>query len=340
MSTPFSSPFHHNELLRTKNYLAGSLFETSFNFKLSKGANVLTEIPEGPLKPDGPAAPDGMAVAVGMVAEANNRTDTLGNWTRYSEQTYNKTICDAKFNFLIMSPDNDPTFASAFPTAIAALKKLQNSVAKTKNHLYLVVKENGHDAIRFSFKVFERKTSSSAPTIDIDSYPVPTECRESLEKIAGNYVVRDFVVWDVDGKCIPPQDISSKLPGALVECYFGITHHSFGGDDTFGGIIQQVIILRAAAPKPPSPIKPSALRPYRATILSPEQVHAQEQRAVSFFTTPVSSAGPSNTTVPITKRKASAEPEGSNPKRVNTSENMDGSNDKGKERKKADEDGN
>lgn len=104
MSTPFSSPFHHNELLRTKNYLAGSLFETSFNFKLSKGANVLTEIPEGPLKPDGPAAPDGMAVAVGMVAEANNRTDTLGNWTRYSEQTYNKTICDAKFNFLIISP--------------------------------------------------------------------------------------------------------------------------------------------------------------------------------------------------------------------------------------------
>ncbi|KAJ7816707.1 hypothetical protein B0H14DRAFT_3877769 [Mycena olivaceomarginata] len=311
MSTPFSSPFHHNELLRTKNYLAGSLFETSFNFKLSKGANVLTEIPEGPLKPDGPAAPDGMAVAVGMVAEANNRTDTLGNWTRYSEQTYNKTICDAKFNFLIMSPDNDPTFASAFPTAIAALKKLQNSVAKTKNHLYLVV--------------FERKTSSSAPTIDIDSYPVPTECRESLEKIAGNYVVRDFVVWDVDGKCIPPQDISSKLPGALVECYFGITHHSFGGDDTFGGIIQQVIILRAAALKPPSPIKPSALRPYRATILSPEQVHAQEQRAVSFFTTPVSSAGQSNTTVPITKRKASAEPEGSNPKRVNTSENTDSS---------------
>jgi hypothetical protein len=99
--------------------------------------------------------------------------------------------------------------------------------------------------------------------------------------------------------------------------------------------------------------------------LSPEQVHAQEQRAVSFFTTPVSSAGQSNSkpflpykllqllkltpaTVPITKRKASAEPEGSNPKRVNTSENTDSSDSsdssddkgKGKEGKKADEDGN
>ncbi|KAJ7339056.1 hypothetical protein DFH08DRAFT_812450 [Mycena albidolilacea] len=202
------------------------------------------------------------------------------------------------------------------------------------------MKENDHDAIRFSFKVFERKTSSSTPTIDIAFYPVPIECRESLQKIAGDYV-----------------DISSKLPGALVECYFGITYRSFGGDDTFGGIIQQVIILRAAVLKPPSPIKPSASRPYRATILSPEQVHAQEQRAVLFFTTPVSSAGPSNSkpflhykllqllkltsaTVPITKRKASAEPEGSNPKRVNTSENTDGSNDKGKKGKKADENGN
>ncbi|KAJ7339055.1 hypothetical protein DFH08DRAFT_812449 [Mycena albidolilacea] len=140
MSTPFSSPFHHNEILRTKNYLAGSLCETSFNFNQSKGANVLTEIPDSPFIPDGPAAPDGMAVAVGMVTEANNKTDTLGNWTRYSEETYNKAISDAKFNFLIMSPDNDPTFASAFPTAIAALKKLQNSVAKTTNHRYLVVK--------------------------------------------------------------------------------------------------------------------------------------------------------------------------------------------------------
>jgi hypothetical protein len=39
-------------------------------------------------------------------------------------------------------------------------------------------------------------------------------------------------------------------------------------------------------------------------------------------------------TVPITKRKASAEPEGSNPKRVNTTENTDDPNDKGKGKKK------
>jgi len=104
MSTPFSSPFHHGELLQTKNYLSGSLFESSFNFKLSKGANVLTEIPDGPLDLDGPAAPNGIAIAVGMVAEATNKTDTLGNWTRYSEQTYGKTISDAKHNFSIISP--------------------------------------------------------------------------------------------------------------------------------------------------------------------------------------------------------------------------------------------
>ncbi|KAJ6629467.1 hypothetical protein B0H10DRAFT_1939851 [Mycena sp. CBHHK59/15] len=308
----------------------------SGNF-LSERANVLTEIPDGPLDPDGPAAPDGIAIAIGMVAEATNKTDTIGNWTRYSEQTYGKAISDAKHNFSIISPNNDPTFATAFPTTIATLKKVQNSIAKTKNHLYLVVKENGHDAIRFSFKVFEPKMSSSAPTIDIASYPVPTECCESLQKIADNYVVRDFIVWDVDGKCIPPQNILSKLPGALVECYFSITHHSFGGNDTFSGIIQQVIILRAATPKPPSPIKSSASKPYRVPIFSPQQVHAQEQRAISFFMTPISSAGPSNTTpASIPKRKASTEPEGSNPKHVNISENTDDQNNKDKGKNKAD----
>jgi hypothetical protein len=62
------------------------------------------------------------------------------------------------------------------------------------------------------------------------------------------------------------------------------------------GIINQVIILRPAQLKPPSPFKPSAAasKPFRAPILSAEQIHAQEQRAVGYFTTPISSPGPSN----------------------------------------------
>jgi hypothetical protein len=62
------------------------------------------------------------------------------------------------------------------------------------------------------------------------------------------------------------------------------------------GIINQVIILLAAQFKPPSPFKPSgaASKPFRAPILSAEQIHAQEQCAVGYFTTPISLPGLSN----------------------------------------------
>jgi hypothetical protein len=100
----FSSPFHQNELVRTKNYLAGSLFESSFIFKTSKGANILTEIPEGVVDPDGPAPPDGVAVVIGTVIDTDLRVTTLGNWSKYMENTYNKPITSAKHTFLIIEP--------------------------------------------------------------------------------------------------------------------------------------------------------------------------------------------------------------------------------------------
>jgi hypothetical protein len=65
--------------------------------------------------------------------------------------------------------------------------------------------------------------------------PVPTECRDTVKQLAESYVVRDFVVWDVDGTRLAPEAIKSKLPRALVECYFGIEHRSFGGTDSFSG---------------------------------------------------------------------------------------------------------
>ncbi|KAJ7364746.1 hypothetical protein DFH08DRAFT_950309 [Mycena albidolilacea] len=316
----FSSPFHQNELVRTKNYLAGSLFESSFIFKTSKGANILTEIPEGVVDPDGPAPPDGVAVVIGTVIDTDLRVTTLGNWSKYMENTYNKPITSAKHTFLIIEPENDPTFAGDFTKAVTVLKRLQTKIAKTNKHLWLVQQNNGEDMICFAFHVFEPKTENSAPSIDMIDLPVPTECRDTVKELAESHVVRDFVVWDVDGTRLAPEAIESKLPGALVECYFGIEHRSFGGTDSFSGIINQVIILRPAQLKPPSPFKPSAAasKPFRAPILSAEQIHAQEQRAVGYFTTPISSPGPSNVFQTPTKRRASKEPDGSAQKRNNT----------------------
>ena len=68
------------------------------------------------------------------------------------------------------------------------------------------------------------------------------------------------------------------------------------------GIINQITILRAAPAQTPSPFK--ANKPYRAPVLSPTQVHAQEQRAVNLFTKPISIPGPSSDSESLTTPQA------------------------------------
>ncbi|KAJ7836507.1 hypothetical protein B0H13DRAFT_2368677 [Mycena leptocephala] len=155
MSKPFSSPFHRDDLMRTKNYAASSLFSSSFTFKKSQGANWLTEVFKGPIDPDGPAAPDGTAIVVGIVSESKLRVGPLGNWT--TDNNYNKPIQDAKYTFLIVKPNNDLTFAPDFPITIAALKRLQTTVSKTGDNKWFIEKDDAEDVIRFAFTIFETK---------------------------------------------------------------------------------------------------------------------------------------------------------------------------------------
>ncbi|KAJ7693497.1 hypothetical protein B0H14DRAFT_3897925 [Mycena olivaceomarginata] len=319
----FSSSFHRNSLLRTKQYLAGSLFPSSAVWTRSGKMNTLTEAMPGPIDPDGPAAPDAIVIAVGIVSEDQLKVTPVGNWSTYTSENYKKKEFgkDSKYTFSIISPKNDPVFAADFPVCIAALNKQQNSVSKTGINKWLLVKDGNDDAIRFSFKVFEPKTAANKDTdINIKMWPVPTECRDELAKIAESHVIRPFIVYDTDGSIVEPLDIPSKLSGALVECSFGIVHYHFGTDDSFSAIINQVMILRPAQVKPPSPFK-AASRPYRPPTLSPQQVYAQENKAVESFTLPISRPGPSNLPTPGSlKRKASKEPEGSSTKHVNTGE--------------------
>ena len=69
----------------------------------------------------------------------------------------------------------------------------------------------------------------------MNAWPVPTEARDAFEKIVDSHIIRDFNVWDVDGTRLDPESIPLKLPGALVECCFGIIHYSFTKDDSFSG---------------------------------------------------------------------------------------------------------
>ncbi|KAJ7180905.1 hypothetical protein C8R46DRAFT_1070912 [Mycena filopes] len=341
---PFSSAFHRQDLMRTKEYLPSDLFASSVSWTKAGKFSTLTKVVPGPVDPDGPAPPDAILIAIGIVADSNQlKVGPVGNWSTYNNETYNKKFSDAKYTFTIVKPKNDPVFAADFPTAVTALKRLQNQISKTGKNKWLIAQDDSEDAIRFSFHVFDKKNETNEDTdIDIRSWPVPTECRDALENISNTHIVRPFLVFDINGDRVNPQDIASTITGALVERHFNLVHHGFGDSDSFCGEIQQVIVLRVPQIKPPSPYK-SAMRPYRPATLSPEEVrlHTEQQRAVSAFALPISSAGPSNLPIPA-KRKASNEPEGSAAKRVNTDdkEKLDGgeqtniTSNKGKEKEK------
>ncbi|KAJ7352549.1 hypothetical protein DFH08DRAFT_805761 [Mycena albidolilacea] len=331
----FSSSFHRNSLLRTKQYLAGSLFPSSAVWTRSGKMDTLTKVMPGPVNPDRPAAPDAIIIAVGIVSEDQLKVTPVGNWSTYTSET-NKKIefaKDSKYTFLIISPKNGPVFAIDFPVYIAALKKQQNSVSKTGIDKWLLAKDSSDDTIIFSFKVFEPKTATNSNTdINIKMCPVPTECWDELAKIARSHVIHPFIVYNTDGSIVEPLGIPSKLLGTLVECSFGIIYYHFSTDDSFSGIINQVMILYPAQVKPPSLFKASS-RPDRLPTLSLEQVYAQEEKAVESFALPISHLGLSNLPVPRSlKCKASKEPEGSSSKHINTGEveivSKDGNNNK------------
>ncbi|KAJ6624212.1 hypothetical protein B0H10DRAFT_1943402 [Mycena sp. CBHHK59/15] len=303
---PFSSPFHRDHLFHTKQYSAGPLFPSSFVFRKSGRGHTLTEIMPGPIDPEGPAPPD--AILLQLVLCLNH-----------------ECLCPPLVTGAYrLGKTNDPTFAPDFPVALAALKKAQTSISKTGKNLWFIVEDGSEEAIRFSFNVFEEKDPNTGN--DITTWPVPLECRELMESIYKSHSICEFVVFDTDNTRVDPINIPSKLKGALVECSFKLVHYSFGNDDSFSGIIQQVVILRPPPLKPPSPYKKSSTKPYRPPAMSPAEVHAQEQLTVKHFTPPISLAGPSNLPLPNEastqnlKRKSSSEPEGSAVKRINSGE--------------------
>ncbi|KAJ6550751.1 hypothetical protein B0H10DRAFT_2242553 [Mycena sp. CBHHK59/15] len=62
----FSSPFHRNGLLRTKEYAASSLFPSAFKFvKAGKDHTLTIDVP-GPVIPDAPAPADAIVIAIGV----------------------------------------------------------------------------------------------------------------------------------------------------------------------------------------------------------------------------------------------------------------------------------
>ncbi|KAJ6622930.1 hypothetical protein B0H10DRAFT_2187333 [Mycena sp. CBHHK59/15] len=291
---PFSSPFHRNTLLRTKQYAASTLFPSSFTFVKDGHGHTLSDILPGPLDPDAPAAPHTVAIVIGVVTESKMFLTPAGSHLPGGQ--FPKKFAKAKYVFMVTKPVD-------FPVKINALKKYQTSISKTGVNKWFISKDGSDDAFRFATPVFQKKDKDpgAGELHDISTWPVHTDLRGELDKLVEEYSVRDFPVYDTDHNRVDPVHIQAKMKGALVECSFRLLHYNFGGpDDSFVGEIVQVVILRPKAQQPPSPYKSSPNKPYRPAALSAAEIHAEQQRAVGFFTPPIvmPPAGPSNLAAP------------------------------------------
>ncbi|KAJ7320922.1 hypothetical protein DFH08DRAFT_819162 [Mycena albidolilacea] len=156
-------------------------------------------------------------------------------------------------------------------------------------------------------------------------WPVNADAKPYLSDMVGQFMVNDFVVFDKDNNCVLPTNILHMLkPGTMVECLFKLQYHHINGTHSFTALIEQVRILCPAIEAVPSPVKASPSKPYRPPAMS--KLQFQQRTAIaepsSFL---AATAGPSHASDSKSsqKRKASEEPEGSAPKCVNTSSDVD-----------------
>ncbi|KAJ7849811.1 hypothetical protein B0H14DRAFT_3137853 [Mycena olivaceomarginata] len=140
--------------------------------------------------------------------------------------------------------------------------------------------------------------------------------------MVSQFMVNDFIVFDKDDNCVLPTDIPHMLkPDTMVECLFKLQYHHINGTHLF---TEQICILHPAIEAVPSPVNASPSKPYRPPAMSKMQF--QQRTAIaepsSFL---AATAGPSHASGSKSsqKRKASEEPEGSAPKCVDTSSDVD-----------------
>lgn len=86
---------------------------------------------------------------------------------------------------------------------------------------------------------------------EISGHPVPMDMRASLSEIKLTHIVLPLAVYDVDGNYVEPENVVGKLKNSLIEVHYELKHwgmreNNVVTSDIFSGIIQQIVILKAA----------------------------------------------------------------------------------------------
>ncbi|EAU83556.2 hypothetical protein CC1G_04812 [Coprinopsis cinerea okayama7 len=207
-----------------------------------------------------------------------------------------------------------PTLGTSFDNALANIRRLQDSQAKTTEKNHLLVKLGTKTGIRVNFALFKRRSQpydasdTSDPTA---KHPVaPGMYQERLKAITPFYRLEALDARDINDNPIDPTVLEGQLIGAVVEVKFTLHHwsvHPRGKpaptSDTFNAKLTRIRVLKVAGNVlPMSGIQPTVREP--AT--------AQKRRADGDGGDANKDAGPSGS------KNKGKQPEGSANKRQRT----------------------
>ncbi|KAF8065060.1 hypothetical protein FPV67DRAFT_1695825 [Lyophyllum atratum] len=250
----FSGPSLRNQLLRTESYVGRPGWTSTAGWKPEGRGNTLFEnrVPED----DSPPAP-AIGILIGQVSDDRLFVSPTGTHSTYSP------LAKAKFQFTLEQP-LDPDLRLDWDTTVRNLEHMQNAVASTTDKQNMIVSSGTARSLRITAPVFEEK-DPGAPQPgddDIHMWPVPRQHEEALHALFDTHRVLPLIVYDVDELSVPPQQLPSKLRGALVEVHCRFRHYFINPKnaaeknlDSFSAVVEQIIIRRKAAPKNPSPYR-------------------------------------------------------------------------------------
>jgi hypothetical protein len=121
---------------------------------------------------------------------------------------------------------------------------------------------------------------------ETENWPVLYEHRDLWEETKYTHQVQPVIAFDTNGNLIPAKLLNTKLKGSLCKVWFRIKHYRLKSErtDSFSGIIEQIVMLRPAHPKTPSPYRNrEAKGPYRPRAVTPTPSHGELKRAADTF---------------------------------------------------------
>ncbi|KAF8067620.1 hypothetical protein FPV67DRAFT_1764371, partial [Lyophyllum atratum] len=261
---PYNGETARNQLLRLQNYAAAATFISSVSWKREGTANVSVERQLDPTKVGEPIS-EAVCIVVGEVSEHKLYTSTVGNYN----PDYN-TLPTAKFQLTLVEP-SDVHFAPDYSRAWNAIGVIEDTIATGDDQRYLRVTEGSQNSLRLSSPLMEARVPQRRYPAPLDddtmNWSVPTQHQAAFDVVKNSHQILPLNVYDQNNNFVSPERVTGCLRGALVECYFRIKHHYIAGGEvkfnTFSAILEQVIILRPALPKVPSPYRNNRKGPYR-----------------------------------------------------------------------------